>query len=52
MANKRTVRVTRVWDVEVVADYGDDEQTLLEKASAGAIGKAVETKNLLPEDED
>lgn len=46
----RIVRITRVWDVTVTADYGDDDQTLLEKASPSTLANASETKNLLPED--
>lgn len=45
----RTVRVTRIWDVKVVAEYGDTDQALLDKAIAGPSGQAVETKNLVPD---
>lgn len=45
----RLVRVTRVWDVQVDAVYGDSDADLLAKASPGSAGAAVETKNLLPE---
>lgn len=49
MAAERTVRVTRSWDVKVKAEYGDDDQALLDKASAGTVAQAAEVKNLLPE---
>jgi len=48
----RTVRVTRTWDVKVTAEYGDTDDSLLEKAKAGTITEAVEQKNLLPESDD
>lgn len=48
---KRTVRITRTWDVQVTAEYGDEDQDLLDKASAGTVSEAVETKNLLPQED-
>ena len=47
----RTVRVTRIWEVEVEAQYGDTDDDLLAKANAGTIAAASETKNLLPDAE-
>jgi hypothetical protein len=44
----RTVRVIRVWDVKVKADYGDDDQALLDKAQPE--GKPEERRNLLPDE--
>lgn len=51
MAVERIVRVTRIWDVPVEAEYGDTEQSLLDKASAGTIADSIESKNLLPEED-
>lgn len=45
----RIVRVTRVWDVEVVAIYGDTDEDLIAKASPGTAAAATEVKNLIPE---
>lgn len=46
---ERIVRITRTWDVPVTAEYGDTDEALLEKASAGTVAAANETRNLLPE---
>lgn len=45
---ERMVRVIRIWDVPVTAEYGDDDQTLLDKAKAGTVAEATETYTLLP----
>lgn len=47
---KRIVRIQRTWDVEVTAEYGDDDQALIDKASPGTVATAEETRNLLPEE--
>lgn len=47
MAVERIVRVIRGWDVVVLAEYGDTEETLLAKATPGTIAACTETKNLV-----
>lgn len=47
MAVTKTVRITRIWDVQVPAEFGDDEAALLAKASAGSVAAATETRNLV-----
>ncbi len=47
--SERVVRIIRVWDVPVAAEYGDTDEALVEKASAGAAGDSSETKVILPE---
>jgi hypothetical protein len=45
---KRVVRITRTWEVEVDAEYGDSDADLLERAKPGTISEAKETRSLLP----
>lgn len=52
MAAERVVRITRTWDVTVKAEYGDTDESLIEKAKAGAVTDAAEIKNLLPEEDE
>lgn len=48
---KRIVRVTRVWDIPVTAEYGDHDQSLMDKADPEASGNPVEHRTLLPHED-
>lgn len=50
MPIERTVRVTRTWDIVVEADYGDTDETLLDKAVVEDNPEYTEQRNLIPED--
>ncbi|UTI65619.1 hypothetical protein NBH00_05260 [Paraconexibacter antarcticus] len=50
MPAERTVRVSRTWDLKVTAEYGDTDETLVEKAVVTDADEPSETRNLLPED--
>lgn len=52
MAVNVTVRVIRVWDVEVPAEYGDTEETLTAKVSdefLDATPPDADQRHLLPD---
>lgn len=45
---ERFVRITMNWDVAVAAEYGDTDESLVEKASRPTLAEGRETRTLLP----
>jgi hypothetical protein len=44
----RTVRITRTWDIEVEAEYGDTDEALIAKADTNGDDPDSEVRNLIP----